>query len=357
MTAAQLALATSPTGLATVSVVVPCYRYGHFLPQCVTSVTSQVGVDVQVLIIDDASGDGSADVAMALAAQDDRVHVVVHAQNQGHLATYDEGFAWADGAFTVLLSADDLLVPGCLARATALMEQHPEVGFVYGRSVYFVDQLPPLRTGPGRPHVWDGHDWARKRFRQGCNVISSPEVVVRTALLREVGGFRAGLTHAGDLELWLRLAAHADVGYVRGADQALYRKHQTSMSRSTHGTHLADLRQRLGAFDALRDGQVPLPDLDRLHAAASRALAREALWRASRAYDRGRTSVVPVDELVAFAQQADPGATRLKEWHGLQLRRRLGPGLAPWLQPLLLTAVSHRLRSWWWWQSWRHRGG
>ncbi|MCW2715306.1 MAG: glycosyl transferase family 2, partial [Frankiales bacterium] len=165
MTAAQLARPAQAADLPTVSVIVPCYRYGHFLPQCVESVTSQIGVDVQVLIIDDASGDGSADVARGIAAQDDRVHVVVHEVNKGHLTTYDEGFAWADGAFTVLLSADDLLVPGSLARATTLMSAHPEVGFVYGRSVYFVDQPPALRTGPGRPHVWNGHDWARKRFR------------------------------------------------------------------------------------------------------------------------------------------------------------------------------------------------
>ena len=62
----------------TVSVVVPCYNYGRFLSDCVHSVLAQQGVDVDVLIIDDASPDGSASVAEAVAAGDDRVRVIRH---------------------------------------------------------------------------------------------------------------------------------------------------------------------------------------------------------------------------------------------------------------------------------------
>jgi glycosyltransferase involved in cell wall biosynthesis len=75
----------------TVSVVIPCYRYGRYLPDCVRSVLDQEGVDVRVLIIDDASPDDSGEVAMGLAAEDERVQVRVHRENRGHLATYNEG--------------------------------------------------------------------------------------------------------------------------------------------------------------------------------------------------------------------------------------------------------------------------
>ena len=58
----------------------------------------QEGVDVRVLIIDDASPDDSAEVAKKIAARDPRVEVVVHATNRGHIATYNEGLLdWADG--------------------------------------------------------------------------------------------------------------------------------------------------------------------------------------------------------------------------------------------------------------------
>ncbi len=72
-------LSTRPT----VSVVVPCYRYGHFLPAAVASVLDQDGVDVDVIVVDDASTDGSADVARGLAAADGRVRVLVAHDERG----------------------------------------------------------------------------------------------------------------------------------------------------------------------------------------------------------------------------------------------------------------------------------
>src|ERR1700722_3515157 len=115
--------------MPSVSVVIPCYKYGHFLEECTQSVLeNQPGVDVRVLIIDDASPDDSADVARAIAARDPRVEVAVHAGNKGHIATYNEGLLdWADGDYSVLLSADDRLTPGALTRATALLDANPDV--------------------------------------------------------------------------------------------------------------------------------------------------------------------------------------------------------------------------------------
>ena len=95
--------------MPSVSVVIPCYKYGRFLPGCVRSVLDQEGVDVRVLIIDDASPDDSAQVALDLAADDERVEARVHEVNKGHIATYNEGLLeWADGDYSVLISADDL---------------------------------------------------------------------------------------------------------------------------------------------------------------------------------------------------------------------------------------------------------
>src|SRR5690242_1270133 len=95
--------------MSSVNVVIPCYNYGHFLEQAVGSVLDDQGdVDVRVLIIDDASPDGSGEVALQIAARDPRVEAVVHTTNIGHIATYNEGLlGWADGDYCMLLSADD----------------------------------------------------------------------------------------------------------------------------------------------------------------------------------------------------------------------------------------------------------
>ncbi len=206
--------------------------------------------------------------------------------------------------------------------------------------------------------VYPGRWWLDRRYREGTGCITSPEVVVRTSLQRKVGGYDPELPHAGDIEMWMRLAAHADVGYVQGADQAFYRVHGDNMSTTDFGGQLDDLRQRLVAFDSVLDkcGDL-LPGSDLLAVAARTRLARYALRRAYRAYDRGRTAVVPVDELVEFAAECLPdGYTSLAEYRALLRRRRIGPRVMPYLQPLVLSAVADRGREWLWWRSWKRRG-
>jgi glycosyltransferase involved in cell wall biosynthesis len=346
--------------VASVSVVIPCYRYGHFLHDCIGSaLRDQPGVDVRVLVIDDASPDDSADVARSIAAEDSRVEVVVHAENRGHIATYNEGLlGWADGDYCALLSADDRLTPGALTRAAGLLDAHPEVGFVYGHPLHFEDgtPLPPARTEVKGWSVWESDWWLERRFREANGCITSPEVVVRTALQQKVGGYDAALTHTGDVEMWMRLASQAGVGYIRGVDQAYYRVHRSSMSKAVFGK-FDDLVQRRAAYEkVLVECRANLRDPDHLDRIVHRKLARQALWRASRAYDRGRTDVVPVDELVAFAKDCWPAFEKLPEYKGLQIRQRIGPTVMPRLQPLVLSAVMNKGREWLWWQSWQRRG-
>jgi glycosyltransferase involved in cell wall biosynthesis len=347
--------------VSTVSVVVPCYKYGHYLEQSVGSALhGQDGVDVRVLIIDDASPDDSAERARELAAADPRVQVSVHPRNRGHIATYNEGLLdWADGDYCVLLSADDQLVPGALVRAAALLDEHPEVGFCYGHPLHFQEgrPLPNARTESAGWTVWDGNWWLRRRFAAGQGCITSPEVMVRTTLQQKVGGYDPGLPHAGDIEMWMRLAAHADVGYLRGVDQAYYRVHGANMSTTQFGGSMDDLRQRLSAYEAVleRCGD-RLGDRAELDAMVHRTLARQALRRAARAYDRGRTDRVPVDELVAFAADCWPEYRTLPEYRGLAVRRHIGVRAMPYLQPLVLTALAHKGREKLWWRTWRRTG-
>jgi glycosyltransferase involved in cell wall biosynthesis len=345
--------------MSSVSVIIPSYNYGSYLRDCVESVLSQPGPDVRILILDDASIDDTADIGQRLAGQDSRVEYRRHNVNQGYIATFNEGLAWADDDYMMLIDADDLLTHGALYRAVNLLDALPEVGFVYGHPVYFRarEPLPRARTGSYRWTVWSGHRWLELRCKAGTNCISSQTVVARTALRRRLGGYRPELPHTADMEVWMRLAVHADVAYIRGADQAWQRIHGASLQRTQFSSKLIDLRQRKAAFDWLFCNQgEALVENDQLHAMANRALAREALWRACRSYDRGRLSSDPVAELVQFALRTYPGACRLREWASLRWRQRVGPRICPYLQPLLVLAAVRQLRGRLWWRTWRLRG-
>jgi glycosyltransferase involved in cell wall biosynthesis len=341
----------------TVSVIVPCYNYGHVLEGCVASVLAQQGVNVRLLVIDDRSTDGSAEVGRRLAARDERIEFRHHDRNAGLIATANEGLEWTQGEYVVLLSADDELVPGALQRASAIMGEHPNVGMVYGRPLLAREGRPlPTPTGSWRgTKVWSGADWIRLRCRSAHNCISSPEVVVRSSVQRAVGGYHPDCYHCSDLNMWLRIAAVADIAYVRGVPQAIYRIHAASMLRSREGP-LMDLRERRLAFDAFfASGAGRLEHPERLQRLAGRALARQALWRASRAIDRGLDDGL-VEELVGFALDVYPGARRLREWRGLRVRTWIGAGRSRGFLPFLATGVAHRLRFHAGQLRWRYRG-
>ncbi|GHI12047.1 hypothetical protein Scinn_15100 [Streptomyces virginiae] len=265
--------------MSTVSVVIPCYKYGHFLADCVKSVLDeQEGVDVRVLIIDDASPDDSADVARALAAADPRIEVRVHERNQGHIATYNEGLLeWADGDYVALLSADDRLVPGGPG-ARRRPARRPSGGRLRLRQAAALPARRSAARGPYPVHRVGGLPRAVVAGPAGSGRAPAASPRPRWSsvpvLQRKVGGYDPELPHAGDIEMWMRLAAHADVGYVQGADQAFYRVHGDNMSTTDFGGQLDDLRQRLVAFDSVLDkcGDL-LPGSDLL-AVAARTPAR-----------------------------------------------------------------------------------
>jgi glycosyltransferase involved in cell wall biosynthesis len=315
-----------------VSVFIPCYNYGHYLTQCVNSVLDQKGVRVDILIIDDASSDGSDQIVRQLGVQDSRIRTICHTVNQGNVATCNEGIAQCIGDYSVLLSADDLLTPGCLERAIALMEEYPSVGFTYGSAIEFTDaNIPPARTTARSWIIWQGRDWLMQRCKTGENAVKSPEVVIRTSLIQKIGGLRADLPHAADFEFWMRAAVVSDVGYVAGADQAYYRIHANNMNHAKFSI-LDDFSQRLNAFDAVfRERSCFLEDpysmSETAHRAlaqsalnqgirdtAHRALARSVFSRAVGSYSHRAIRDEPAGTYSAFALKAWPDARQLSEW-------------------------------------------
>jgi glycosyltransferase involved in cell wall biosynthesis len=343
-----------------VTVVIPAYNYARYLRDCVESVLCQTDVDASVVVIDDCSTDETPEVTAKLVADHAHVNVVRHESNRGHVASVNEGFSHVESEYVVKLDADDLLAPGALARATALLEAHPDVGFVYGRPTHFSGAVP---KGAGRRNVswsiWSGRDWVERRCRSANNAISQPEVVMRTALLREILPVRSELPHTSDLYQWIQLASLANVGRINGPAQGLYRVHDASMQRTVHAGDMFSLRARRAAFEAVFKGPAGrLTDAGELHDIARRSLAAEALDCVIHAYDRGHfgEDSEPEDEFVAFALEVWPDAKQLPEWSALLRRRAIGPKWAPRHPAFFLNAVRRRARAdarrW----RWRHTG-
>lgn len=322
--------------MAKVDVLVPCYNYARYLANCVHSVLDQSVRDVRVLVIDDASSDESVEVANRLAASDRRVEVISHARNHGHIATYNEGIEWADSDYFLLLSADDMLVPGALERAAAAMDSDPAIGLTYGRCLPWLEGLPqPIIDGP-ESGSWALHDLLTEMCTKAVNLVPTPSAIVRTSRQKAVGGYRTSLPHAGDMEMWLRFAATSSIARI-DAVQAIYRKHSTAMSNPYFAEMMLDYRQCQLAFEVFFDEYE-----DRL--ASSRALrrvARRAL--AERVFRRGiglmrRGHLKNGVQLIRGAIDMDRRLRYLPPiWHLLKIP---GPGGRAWAKSVLKETLA-----------------
>jgi hypothetical protein len=341
-----------------VTIVVPCYNYGRFLPFAISSALSQADVDVELIVIDDASTDGSQAVVKRLAESDERVRAILHTRNRGHIATYNEGLAQARGDYVVLLSADDALAPGALQRATALLEANPNVGLAYGFSLSFEEQPTPSRQRIRDWTVWPGLEWIARCCRSGRNFIHNPEVVLRASVQRAIGGYDPALPHSGDFEMWLRAASVSDIGRVNGVDQAYYRIHDASLQRTRYKGHLIDLEGRLAAFEKVLTGASAPAGGAELFATARRALAFTAVGYARVAFDNRLGAVEPVTEYLAFAERVWPHARATRAWRSYERARAAAAAPGPHAHDAVrqvrrgIDDLTHHLR----WRRWRRSG-
>lgn len=326
---------------ASVTVLIPCYNYGRFLKQCVASVLTQTGVDVKVVVMDDASTDDSASIAAAIAREDERVRLISLSKNHGMIPAVNLGLREIAGDYFVKLDADDMLSPGSLSRSVSLLETFPNVGFVYGWPRHFSGHQPMFKSTGYRRWtagataewlairgcrpwtLWQGSEWLELRYRRAANCIRQPEAVIRSSTLKTVGEYNVALPHTSDLEMWLRLAVVSDVGRVNGWDQGYYRIHADSMQRTVNAGIIKDLVGRREAFlnvvPVARERQPANVDLEGL---VRKKLAVEAVEGICDAFDRGYVHAVPIDGLKEFAVSTYPDVVNLPIWRGMERRRQ-----------------------------------
>jgi hypothetical protein len=310
-----------------VDVVIPCYNYARYLPRCIDSVLTQEGVEVRALIIDDCSTDDTPAVGAALAQRDPRVLYRRHAKNMRHIATYNEGLIdWATADYVLLLSADDLLAPRGLQRATRVMEENPNVHMTYGMALLFTDDSQvanlPADSSPATRAIVRGVDFLRRSIIG--NPVPTPSAVARTRIQHKVGGYSAALPHTADMAMWMRFAVQGDIGVVPQV-LAYKRTHATNMSIQYAAQPLGDFRERVDACDELlrdRGGlAADAPTVDEARA----IIGNQVFWWASSLSDAGESA--GCDEALALAAELAPELRSSPAWRRLKLKRALPPSV------------------------------
>jgi glycosyltransferase involved in cell wall biosynthesis len=130
-----------------VSVVLPCYDAERFLAQALESLLGQTYSKLEILAIDDGSGDGTAAILGEFGARDERVRVLRNAENQGVIRTLNRGVAEARGEVVARMDADDVAAPERIERQVAALAERSEIDLV-GTGVEVVDGRTGRRLRP-----------------------------------------------------------------------------------------------------------------------------------------------------------------------------------------------------------------
>jgi glycosyltransferase involved in cell wall biosynthesis len=304
------------------------------LEECVRSILAQEDVAVRVIVMDDASRDSTEIIGRRLAADDARVEYHRHAVNAGNIRTYNEALGYLAGDYCMILSADDLLTPGSLARATRVMDAHPEIGLAYGRDITF-RHTPPRDAARSSTYcgykIFSYAEFLDRSCRLGHTPIQAPTAIVRTTLHRQIGDYMVELPHAGDTEIWLRMAAHGAVCEL-DADQAFRRLHANNMSLGF--AQLGRLEQQKKAFDAhFAQYLAARPEIAAQQRIVDRTIAEAAVWSGAHAFDAGDGAAC--EKFLRFAAATSPGIESWDVWRRLPMKRFIPAAVWRHVAPLL----------------------
>lgn len=231
-------------GRELVSVIIPAWRAEKTLAATLDSVLCQTWNDLEILVVDDASPDGTLALARRFAAKDGRVRVLAQTENGGVSKARNRGVQEARGEWIAFLDSDDLWMPDKLEKQMALAKKHPEAGLFYTGSAFVSED--------DRRYGYTLRVPERVNYRRllGQNVISCSSVLARREMLLHYP--MGSDTIHEDFAVWLKILREQPWAYGVNEPLLVYRVSRSSKS----GNKLKAARMTFGTY---RYVHVPLP--------------------------------------------------------------------------------------------------
>ena len=214
------------------SIVVPAHNGERYLRETLASALAQTRAPDEILLVDDASTDGTAAIARSPQFEN-RVRYVYNPVATGFVDAWNRAVAYADGDYISILHQDDLLAPDYLRQVEASLQRYPRVEHIYAACNY-IDQSGRITRTPVasaiEPVLYAGKLYAHNYLKgvlQNRHIHRCPGVTTSRSLLQSRCSYRKEAGHIADDDFFLRVGAFTDVIGI-AAPLASFREHQGS---------------------------------------------------------------------------------------------------------------------------------
>jgi glycosyltransferase involved in cell wall biosynthesis len=234
---------TSSTTQPLVSVVTPAYNQAAFLQDTIESVLSQDYPAIEHQIIDDGSTDETPQI---LAKYEGRAWIERH-ENRGQTPTINKGWERAKGDILTWLNSDDTFLPGAVKAAVKYFEKNPDVGIVFGDTLFTDEHGSPLNRSADRS------GFSYESFVRDCeNPIPQPSAFIRRSVIEDVGMLDPKFYYFMDWDFWLRAGVNHRIEYVPEL-WSTYRLHSESKTVAQANKAAPELEYMYRKFFARTD--------------------------------------------------------------------------------------------------------
>jgi len=222
-----------------VSIVLPSYNYEKYVGQAIQSVLDQTYINLELVIFENASTDGSLKVIKKF--RDPRIRLYSLKKNI-KAEVFNYGFERCKGKYLANIHADDLFFPDKIEKQVAFLEENREYD-LSATHVQGIDENGELYDSPECPDWWFNHNLDLSQIESyiAVNRVCMPSVLMRREVFQNLGPLRSELNFTADYDYWVRcvLAGHR----IKLFEEPLvyYRRHKKNSSVSNAGQSVAEL--------------------------------------------------------------------------------------------------------------------
>lgn len=216
-----------PEELPLVSIITPSFNQARYIRNTIESVLSQDYPNIEYIVVDGGSSDGTLEILQSYEHLGDRFRYVSEPDN-GQSHALNKGFCMANGQIIGWLNSDDTYLPGAIRNAVDMFRANPQFGMVYGKANYTDENNVVLY-----PYVVEPYN--QERLVETC-FICQPAAFIRADVIRSMNGVDESLKFCMDYDLWIRISRNHPLGYIDDV-LATFRLHDESKTIS----HWADV--------------------------------------------------------------------------------------------------------------------